>query len=106
LIKKKLSYYQKHKKELREKRLLRKWRNSLTDSEKILFDQLNEEERLKIIYGSRSILWKGHYIPDLPLELANKEGEPLSESFFSEKGKANLHRIKSGFCSETCQGSE
>jgi hypothetical protein len=74
---------------------MKQWRKDLDPSEQILFDELKKDGRLKIIYGARSILCNGnHWIPDISPSIADKDDLKLDESWFSEKGKANLHRIK------------
>ena len=78
------------------------WRARLSEDYKGRFDTLKAQGRLNIIYGARCVLCDvdgiGHYIPDLDLAQADIwNNEPLKESWLSERGRANLHRIKSGF---------
>lgn len=90
-----------HKKEFAQYSAMARWREGLSIEEQKVFDRLDREGRIKVIYGARSVLCdvgnglaKGHWIPDLPVELADVwNQEPLSPNWFSEKGRANLERI-------------
>jgi hypothetical protein len=73
---------------------LKEWRASLDPSEQILFDQLNRVGRVDIIYGARSILCEGSWISGILPSIADKNDLKIDENWFSEKGRANLHRIK------------
>jgi hypothetical protein len=74
---------------------LKQWRDGLDIEEQMLFDRLRKDERVEIICGAHSILCNGlHWIPDIPPSIADKDDLKIDEEWLSERGKANLHRIK------------
>ena len=74
---------------------MKQWRKDLDPSEQTIFDRLKKEDRVKIIHGSRSILCNGnHWIPDILPSNADKDDLKIDESWFSERGRENLRRIK------------
>jgi len=73
---------------------LKQWRDSLDPSEQILFDRLMKDKRIRIIYGAWAILCEGSWISGILPSIADKNDLKIDENWFSEKGRANLHRIK------------